>query len=195
MIKINLLPKEIQQRGKVTEWVLLGCCLSGLFVFVFMTSYLLKLQSYKRDLAKKARWSQQLTDIKNKVAQVEQLDAQKSVLNAKKSTVVQLLQWRLLYPKLMETFYRTLPQDIWLTELTLSEDEQKNIRIVAHSNSLTTNAIADWLETLESKPDRFSEIVLSAIESKHSADTKLSSFGFSLSFVYHPPPETIQQHG
>lgn len=187
MIKINLLPKEIQEKGKVTEWVFLGCSLSGLIVLVIMTSYFLKLQNYKKDLAKKVRWSEQLADIKNKVARVEQLDAQKNVLNSKKNTVVQLLQWRLLYPKLMETFHNTLPQDIWITELTLSEDEQKNIKVTATSNALTTNAIADWLETLESKSDRFSDITLSTIESKQSENTPSSSFSFLISFTYHPP--------
>lgn len=189
MIKINLLPKEIQDKGKGVEWVILGGALIGLFMLIGMASYFLKLQNYKKDLTKRDRWSQQLSEVKAKVAEVEKLDADKVRLKAKKDIVLQLLQGRLFYPKLMEIFYGTLPPDIWITNLKLTEDAQKNVTIAANSNSLSTEGIADWLETLESKPEKFSGVNLSAIEVLPPSDPKQSpTFKFTLTFVCRPPP-------
>ena len=185
MIRVNLLPKEIQEKGKGAEWVILGFVLIGIFAALAMTSYFFKLQSYKKDLAKKERWGKQLAAIKAKVAQVEQLDREKSLLNAKKNTVVQLLQGRLLYPKFMEALFETLPKDIWISDLTLAEDGQRNLKVTANSNSLTIDAIADWLQTLESKPERFGGVNLSAIEVKE--DKINPSYTFTMGFVYVPP--------
>lgn len=189
MIKINLLPKEIQEKGKGSEWVILGSILIGLFALAGMSSYFLKLQGYKKELAKKERWTKQLNEVKAKVEQVTQLDAEKTTLNAKKNTVLQLLQGRLYYPKLMETFYSTLPKDVWVTDVTLSGDPQKNIKIEANSNALTTEAIAEWLEILGAKPEKFSGIALSPIEKVPPANPKeFPTFKFKMTFSYSPPP-------
>lgn len=187
MIKVNLLPKEIQDKGKGVEWVILGGALIGLFAVVAMSSYFIMLQSYKKELKRKVAWSRQLAEIKAKVTQVAQLDAQIKVLNAKKNTVVQLLQGRLLYPRMMESFYESLPKDVWITGLTMKEESNKNIKIVAKSNALTIDAIADWLQTLETKPGRYSGVELSAIDVKGELNDD-ASFDFSMTFTYIPPP-------
>ncbi len=190
MIKINLLPKEIQERGKGVEWVIFGGALIGACAVIAISSYFLQLHGYKQNLKKKERWSAQLAEIKAKVAQVEQLDSQKSLLNAKKNTVVQLLQGRLLYPKLMEAVFETLPREVWVSDLTLSEDGQKNVKISANSISLTIDAIADWLQTLESKPERFTGVTISAIDVKDATPEQrgLPTYIFSMTFTYVPPP-------
>ena len=192
MIKINLLPKELREKDKGLDWVIVGYALIGFLALAAASLYLLQLNHYKKDVVKKEKWSQQLSTLKAKVAQVEQLDAQKTTLQAKKNTVVQLFQGRLLYPQFMEKFFEILPQEVWITDLTISEDAQRNLKVVAVSNALTPDAIASWLETLESKPDKFTEIQLSAIEVKQSQDLKqsLSSYGFSMSFTFHPPSPT-----
>lgn len=187
MIKINLLPKEVQEKGRGTDYVILGCAVVVLFIVFGTISYVMKVQNYKKDLKKKDRWSQRLQEIKGKVAQVEQLDGQKKLLNAKKDTVIQLFQGRLLYPKMMETFFDTLPKDVWVTDISLTEDGQRNIMIIANSSSLSTEAIAEWLGTLESKPDKFSQVSLSAIEVKQTDAKQAPVYGFSMTFTYKPP--------
>jgi len=188
MIKINLLPKEVQERGKGVEWVFLGTAVLFIFAAVALFSYMAKKKAYEKDLARKARWNQQLEEMKAKVAQVAQLDAQKNVLNAKKNTVVQLLQGRLLYPKFMEQFFETVPKDVWISDFKLTEDGSKNIKVEAMSNSLTIESIADWLQTLESKPESFAEPTLSAIDQKTTPDNKSNLYGFTMTFTYKPPP-------
>jgi len=114
------------------------------------------------------------------------------VLKAKKDTVVQLLQGRILYPRFMDVFYATLPEDVWITDLTLSEDDKKNLKITALSNSLSTDSIAKWLETLETTTDRFSGTSLSAIDLKSGGEPgKPSIYSFSMTFTYRPPEEKI----
>lgn len=191
MIRINLLPKEVQERGKGVEWIILGCFVLGCFGLVGMASYFVKKRVYEAGIEQKARWSAELADIKNKVAQVEQLDAQKNLLNAKKNTVVQLLMGRLLYPIFMEQFFETLPRDIWITDFKLTEDGSKNIAVEAATNALSIESVADWLQTLESKSERFSGATLSAIELKPAADAKgKPSYSFTMKFTYRPPPGT-----
>lgn len=192
MIRVNLLPKELQEKGKGLEYVVLGGAVIGLFALTGTGIYLTKYMGWKKDEAKKARWRKQLEEVKAKVAQVEALDAQKNLLQAKRGAVTQLFHGRLLYPRFMEIFYSTLPRDVWVTDLKLSEDANKNITIVAGSNSLTTEGIAQWLETLESKSDFFSGAVLSAIESVQGTDSKQGSvYKFTMTFTCKvPPPET-----
>lgn len=187
MIKVNLLPRELQDRGKGQDWVILGYGLLVIVALGGMIFYFARLEGYKKDLAKKERWTAELNTLKQKVARVEELDAQKNVLNAKKNTVVQLFQGRLLYPKLMAALYQNLPRQVWLTDLTLNEDPSKNIKVVATASSLTTEAIADWLQALESKSSEYSDVSLSAIESKTDDAAKTKTYNFSLTFVYHPP--------
>lgn len=192
MIKINLLPKELQEKGKGADWIILGYGVIVLFALIALSSYYFQVRGYKKNLQKKERWSQQLALIRTKVAKVEQLDAEKKVLNAKKDTVVQLFQGRLLYPKTMEALYKTLPREVWITGLLLKEDAQKNLLVEAQASALNTEVIADWLQTLESKPERFSGIVLSAIEVKSEQDSRQPAYVFKLNFVYRPPADPLQ---
>ena len=180
MIKINLLPKELQEKDKGLDWVILGYAIIGILIIAGTSIYFIQLNDYKKELKKKERWSSQLAGIKAKVAQVEQLDSQKNILNAKKNTVVELVKARLLYPKFMETLYQTLPVDIWLDALSLSEDGQKNLGIILVSNSLTTDSIADWLQRMESNTKLFSNISLSAIEVNETSLPGTSYFKFTL---------------
>ena len=69
----------------------------------------------------------------------------------------------------------------------MSEDASKNIKVVATASSLTTEAIADWLQALESKPKEYTDTTLSAIDSKTDAVSKTNTYTFSMTFVYHPP--------
>ncbi len=187
MIRINLLPKEIREKGKGMGWIVLGGVVVVAVGLIAMSSYMSMKKKYEKDLARKGKWSAELADIKGKVAQVEQLDSQKNLLNAKKNTVVQLLSGRLLYPVFMEQFYETLPKDVWVTDFKLVEDGSKNIAVEAQSTSLTIESIADWLQTLESKPERFSAVNLSAIELKGAGDGKGgATYGFTLKFTYRP---------
>lgn len=188
MIKINLLPKDVQEKGKGMEWVVLGVAALLIFAGTGVFHYTVKLAKYKRDSLRKASWNAQLSRIKAEVAKVEQLDAQKNLLNAKKSTVVLLLQGRLLYSMFMEHFFETLPRDVWITDLKISEDAAKNIKIDATSTSVTIESVADWLQTLESKPERFSGVSLNAIDLKQGVEGKANTYTFTMSFTYRPPP-------
>ena len=188
MIRINLLPKEVQERGKGVEWVALGVLILILFLFGAMAHYAVKKKNYEKDLRQRDAWFQELQEIKRKVDQVVQLDSQKNILNAKKNTVVLLLQGRLLYAKFMENFFETLPKEVWVTDFVLNEDGSKNIKVEAKSNSLTIEAVADWLQTLESKQDKFSDVSLSVIDQHPGVDGKTQVYGFSMSFTYRPPP-------
>lgn len=181
MIKINLIPREIQEKGKGVEWIILGVGLILLTALIAMTSYFFKWRTYQKYSATEIVWRKQLDEQKAKVQEITNLDADKSMLQNRKSTVSQLFQKRLLYPQFMETFFNTVPRDIWITDLTLKEDGQKNIIVVANSNSLSVDAITDWLQTLESNPEKFSGISLSAIEAKQSI------YGFTMTFMCHPP--------
>ena len=96
MIKINLLPKELQEKGKGADWVVLGYGVIGLVAVGGMLFYFAQLKHYQGSVKKKENWGQRLATLKAKVTRVEQLDAQKNLLIAKKNTVVQLFQGRVL---------------------------------------------------------------------------------------------------
>ena len=192
MIRINLLPKELQDKGKGQDWLIVAYASLALMMLSASGVYLVNLNGYKKDLTRKEKWSSQLSVIKSKVAQVEQLDGQKAFLNAKKNTVLQLFQGRLMYPKFLQAFYETLPSEIWIKDISLTEDPNtKNITIIALSGAISTDAIADWLQTLESKPERFSNVMLSSIEARTSTvgQNKQTTYDFSMTFTYVPPAE------
>ncbi len=192
MIRINLLPKELQDKGKGQDWLIVAYASLALIMVGATGVYLGKMNGYKKDTERKEKWSSQLAAIKSKVAQVEQLDGQKAVLNAKKNTVLQLFQGRLTYPKFLQALYETLPSEIWIKDIVLSEDpSSKNITIIALSGSVTTDAIADWLQTLESRPERFSNVMLSSIEARSTTtgQNKQTTYDFSMTFTYIPPQE------
>jgi Tfp pilus assembly protein PilN len=151
-------------------------------------AYSLNRRNYNKDITKKRLWSAELAQIKKKVDRVTELDNQKNFLNAKKNIVVQLLQGRILYPILMEHIFEILPSDIWISDLGMTEGENKSIIVEIKSESLSMASVANWLQTLESKTDRFSGVDLSAIDIKNAAEnSKLETYSFTLKFTYRPP--------
>lgn len=193
MIRINLLPKELQDKGKGADWVIAGYGLILVLGFFSGINYALGIHNYHELNDKKQVWSKQLAAIKAKVAEVEQLDAQKNQLNAKKEAVEQLFSGRLLYPKFMADFYATIPKDVWVTDLTVSEDGNHNFKISAVSNSVSTDGIADWIQSLGAQNNRFSDISVSAIDARMSSENKTvpESYSFSITLVYQPVLEKL----
>lgn len=186
MIVVNLLPNEVREKNKLRDWIILGYSLN-IFLFLLAGSwYFVSLDAYQNNLHKKEIWMQHLLSIKSKVIKVEELDQKQKVLNAKRNTVLQLLQRRLLYPKLMETFYRSLPNDIWVTNLSFSQTPENNILLTAQSKSVSMPAIADWVQVLQSDTVHFAQVNISAIEVEKKEDN--TTYNFTLTFVVLPEP-------
>lgn len=175
----------MQERGKGLEWVILIYAVLIVILLCEGLSYWVGYHRFSKIQEKKTIWSSQLSGIKKKVAQVEQLDAEINLLNSKKTAVESLFGGRLRYPKLMAEFYRTIPKDVWVSDLTIKEKGDNSFEIIALSNAVSTDGIADWLVSLESKPNRYTQIKLSTIDARKGSDgDSVESFGFSISLVY-----------
>ena len=188
MIRIDLLPKEIRDKGKGTDWVILAFLVLMVFALLGAGTYSLNRISYAKAIHKKNLWSAELAQIEKKVDRVTELDNQKNSLNGKKKIVFQLLQGRILYSILMEHIFEILPPDTWISDLGMIEGEDRAIAVEVKSESLSMTSVANWLQKLESKADLFSGVDLSAVEIKSAGgESKSDTYSFTMKFTYHPP--------
>ena len=181
MIKINLLPKEVQDKGKGVEYVILGGALLAMTVISLLVLHLSKMKTYNNYLKLETEFKMELEKKKKEVEDVTKLEAEKAVLQSKENSIIQLARGKLLYPQFMESFFDILPKDIWVTGISLKEGPSKELTVVANSNSLTVDAIAELLQKLDATADRYSGVSLSAIEQR------ANSYAFVMTFTYRQP--------
>jgi type IV pilus assembly protein PilN len=148
-IKINLLPKDIKIKEDRPELILLAL-LVVVFVFgIMVSSYVEKLIERKNLRNDISIVDKELTYLQGVINKISQIKAQREALNAKKSAMETLVKSRLVYPIMMEDLVKTLPEGVWLLNLTTRSGEGKtSLRFDACA--WNNYIVSDLLKALES---------------------------------------------
>ncbi|MEM4368540.1 MAG: PilN domain-containing protein [Candidatus Anstonellales archaeon] len=183
MIKINLLPKEIEEYQKFKELIVLtttGLVLVAAMMVVFYFFRVSKLTMLNFELS---NIEKRLKELESVVKEVEQLRAVKNKLEARKQLVERLLSNGLIYPKFMTELLKVLPEGIWLsnmnTSLTIStvdgEKRITDIKVKLICSSYDKVSIADFLSNLENS-NKFTNVVLGPINISQQEKYELHNF-------------------
>jgi len=182
MIKINLLPKEIEKKVTLREKRLLLSSIAILVVGGFLGLYFLKVGQYGRLRSQSRRIEKELVLLEPIVKQVDEIGKSKEALAKKLDVIRRLTGNRLIYPRLLEDLASTVPSRVWLTSLmTKSESDFLNITIEA--SAIDNYAIADFITKL-SEAKNFSKVELSKItsEKRKEGEEVIRNFGLTCEY-------------
>lgn len=183
MIKINLLPKEIEEYQKFKELIVLtttGLVFIAAMMVVFYFFRVSKLTMLNFELS---NIEKRLKELESVVKEVEQLRAVKNKLEARKQLVERLLSNGLIYPKFMSELLKVLPEGVWLsnmnTSLTIStvdgEKRITDIKVKLICSSYDKVSIADFLSNLENS-NKFTNVILGPINISQQEKYELHNF-------------------
>lgn len=181
MIKINLLPPEYEQvQARREQKVIFG--LGGVVLAVVLLGFYAI--EAKKAAALGAKISEAENDLKKYqaiVSQIDQIEADKKRLSAKRDVIRNLNRSRLVYPVFFEDLLPIIPSDIWISNVQITEMGQGQMKVVMASNALSNFALATWLTNLQ-QSTHFSGIDLSPIS--YAKTETGSTLSFVLTCVY-----------
>ncbi len=185
MIKINLLPKEIEKKVTLREKKFLVVGIVILVVVGFFGLYFLKVAQYahlKRQLRKVEK---ELALLETVVKQVDEMEKSKEALSKKLDVIRSLTTNRLIYARLLEDLARIVPSRVWLTSL-ITKSESDFLTITIEASAIDNYAIADFITKL-GEGDNFSKVELTRITSKKSKEGEEIIRNFGVTCEYRQP--------
>lgn len=173
MIKINLLPSEIEKKAAARKKIFLAAVSGVIVVFIFAGCFLMriaKVASLKNDLK---TVKAELKKYEDKRKFFEGIKKQKESLQTRLNTIDQLMSSQLDYPKMMEELAKlpgVLPANVWLKTFTTRTDKA-GINFTFNVEAADNYAVADLLTNLEKSP-LFDSVIISGFSSGAGAAGK-----------------------
>ena len=182
MIKINLLPKEILEKEKGKQIVLLvsfvGLCIVGAAVGL----YGLRLLKYNAMKAELRKIENKLQPLQAVIKQVDTIEAEKGRVNIKIGVIKTLLMETLVYPKFMQEISILIPKNVWINKLeTRSRPEILEVKM--NLSATDNHGIARFLATLENS-ENFDSVGMGAISSKKMEEVEIRNFDLVFNYKY-----------
>jgi len=182
MIKINLLPKEVERKVAVREKKFLLSFIIILLVGGFLGFYSLKLGQYTRLKRKVKRVEKELSLLETIIDKVDEIEKSKEALGNKLDVIQSLMGNRLLYPQLFEQLAMIVPSRVWLTSL-VTKSESDFLTIIIEASATDNYAIADFVTKL-SEAENFSKVELSNIITKKWKEEEVVIKNFGVTCEY-----------
>ncbi|OGS22616.1 MAG: hypothetical protein A2252_03285 [Elusimicrobia bacterium RIFOXYA2_FULL_39_19] len=181
MIKINLVPQEALEKAAKQRVIILVGLGIGIFVSLCIVFLFYRIGIEKSLTSELNTAQQELNKYKTVVDEVNRLKGITAQLEARKSTIENLMKGRLVYPKFMEEFMSILPPPIWLNSMNTTTSPDGffvNISCISYD----TLAIADFITNLQSVP-KFGNIEISGIATAPGSKG-IDTFSFTMTFSY-----------
>ena len=182
MIKINLLPREIEKKVTLREKKFLASIAVLIVVAGFFGLYLAKVGQYARLRKQVKKVEKELALLETIVKKVDEIEQSKEALAKKLDVIRSLMGNRLIYPQLLEDLTRMIPSRVWFTSLvTKSGSDFSTITIEA--SAIDNYAIADFITRL-SEAKNFSKVELKKIisEKRKEGEEVIKKFGITCEY-------------
>ena len=185
MIKINLLPPEIEKKAVAQRRAILVTSAVVAVLAIFVGIYFLrlaKITSLKAELKKvTAEHKKYEKDLKK----INRIESQKAALQNKLNVINELMGSRLDYPKLMEFLTRkdVLPGKVWLKSFS-AMGSGNVIKLTLDMEAMDNYAVADFLTDMEKSP-HIDKVKISGFAASSSGEKKKTRV-FGISCDYKP---------
>ncbi|MFB0527737.1 MAG: PilN domain-containing protein [bacterium] len=181
MIKINLLPKEVEKKVAIREKKFLLSTIVILVVGGFLGLYSLKVGQYTRLKKNVRRVDKELSLLEEIIKKVDEIEKSKEALDKKLDVIQSLMRNRLIYPQLLEDLARIVSSRVWLTSL-VTKSESDFLTITIEASAIDNYAIADFITKL-SEANKFSKVELSNITTKKGKkEVVIKNFGVTCKY-------------
>ncbi len=174
MIKINLIPKEVEAKAAKKKKGVLIAGAAIVFIAVVFGLYMARAAELRSLKNRTAQVDRELRTLRPVVDKVRQIENQKNGLNRKITVIKDLMQVRLVAPVFMEDMAVVLPEGVWLNSISTSSGEESlslTLGIMARDNY----AAADLLNALELS-ENFSEVQFTGLSSTTYGDEEVRTF-------------------
>jgi len=212
MTKINLLPPEkIRVRRKPAErsflWLVIALPLLVVIVLALLYFQANGKVSQKEQQLKQAQ--QDLTDIQNKNAALQQYKTQQDKVTQLQNSVVTVLKGRVFWARILNNIAINCPTDIWLTQLSgTSEATTGRVTFAGYAlqcpnrDNLTRfypyfpdyKPIANWLERMSQIVEFQSVWLSSAVPARQGSEPNDIN-GWTFQTTTNPAPKSIDLVG
>ncbi|MFH1283222.1 MAG: PilN domain-containing protein [bacterium] len=181
MIKINLIPLEVQQEESKGDLILIAIVAAAVVIGALFALYASKFITDKRldtelQLAEKDLKSFQMLDEK-----IKKLKTDQGLLEKRKGVISSLIENRLLYSVFMYDFVSLLPGKIWVQNITTKTNPDNSVAFDVTAKAFSAFSIADWLTTLD-ESNRFNVNELGRI-STTILENRIT-YSFTLRLIY-----------
>jgi type IV pilus assembly protein PilN len=155
MIRINLLPVKRKKKPKaIPPYVIYGVLVTVVVVaaagysFWYLNSTLSALKKQRSDN------EATITELKNKIKEVENFEAQKKTLEERKNIIEQLRKNQSLPVKTLSEMSSVLPNGVWLNSMSVS-----GMNISLSGTGFTNEDVVNYVDNLK-KSQVFMDVVL-----------------------------------
>ena len=178
MIEINLLPAKVMQRRKMWSFVIF-VAVSGLLVIFACIFFFFSIKEEVKSAQIELAWvRERVNEYQPMLKELQELKSKRfelvSRLSAIKDLIVNQLPWSLVLYEIS----KSLPDSIWLTELTKTIQGKEQIITIQGCSLDETVAIGRFMENL-SKSSLFEEIAVSNMSKSVIGETKVMDFRIS----------------
>ncbi|MFH1415722.1 MAG: PilN domain-containing protein [Elusimicrobiota bacterium] len=193
MIKINLLPKEIEIMAAARMKMFI---ITGLIVCIIVgvvSAYFLKLATLAVLDNKIEEVEKELKKLEPIIKKVDAIQNKKKNLNNKMNVINDLAESRLLYPQFMEELAAMLPQKVWLVSLQ-TKTGNNTLNLTMSVMSRDNYGVADFINVLETNK-KFSEPKFTGIVATEHGGESVRSFSIICDYYptgERPAPEPVK---
>jgi len=169
MIRINLLPQEIEKKAIAQRRMILAVAAGVLVVVVFIGIYLLRVAKITRLKSNLKAAQTELDTYATALAKVKKIEAEKKRLENQLKVITSLIESRLDYPVMMEVITRSefLPANAKINTFSATAGAD-GIKFGFTVEAADNYSVADLLTNLEKSP-RFKDIKVSGFSSGGSS--------------------------
>lgn len=175
MIKINLLPQEIEKKAVAQRRMILAVAAGVMVVVVFIGIYLLRVAKITALKGNLRTAQEELKKYDVALAKVQKIEAEKKRLETQLGVITSLIEARLDYPVMMEVITRKefLPSNAMINSFSATS-VANGIRFAFTVEAADNYSVADLLANLEQSP-LFSEVTVSGFASSGAASLAASA--------------------
>jgi|GEM_PF-772925 type IV pilus assembly protein PilN len=149
MIRINLLPREVRAE-KVPAAMLLPAGIVLTAVIAIMIPVTISMRTSCSSLHRQmVNLQREIDRFQPQVQRVDEMEKNKTQLQARKNLVLLLENERLTYPVFFEDLLKELPSNLWFTSMTTVKKPDSSMGIDLDIVALDNYVIADFLSNLE----------------------------------------------
>lgn len=173
MIRVNLLPVKRKKKAKALPvFIIYGVLLT--LVAVVMSGYLFwYFNSQVSALTQKKKANEvKIAELKNKIKEVENFEAQKKALEQRKDLVEQLRKNQSLPVRILTEMSNVMPLGVWLQQMSVTGKEIK-----ISGTGFTNEDVVNYVDNLK-KSQFFSDIYLEGSQKK--SEGNVITYQFSL---------------
>jgi len=178
MIEINLLPTKVLQRRKMWSFVIF-VAVSGLLVIFACSFFFFSIKEEVKSAQIELAWvRERVNEYQPMLKELQELKSKRLELVSRLSAIKDLIMGQLPWPLVLYEISKSLPDSIWLTELTKTiQGKEQVIAIQGYSLDETVD-IGRFVESL-SRSFLFEEIAVSNMSRSIIEETEVMDFRIS----------------